>query len=347
MSNLLLSKPELPAGFIDVSVGEPHVVREKLFEVFDCSVYEIPKIDHMYEYPSPVGYCPLVKLLEDKHGHPVIITNGAKQALGAVFYALSQMSKEYIAMKSPYWALIPPMVKMHGLEPTYCTDIPDPESGDPFLLLAPNNPDGQCGSSVELKELSDKYKDAGVPFIHDAAYYTHSYLPNGYKLEQLGDVQIHSISKSLGLSGLRLGYVVCPNTEFYKHILHYMEAMTVGVSIVSQIFLHDLLHRMHGYPTLVQAFEGRASVALEESKKLIKQVSSEILEVDSNIENIPGMFGWFKVGPKADFQKAKINFIDGALFGVPGYVRMNLAFNKETMEEIVKRLNGVLDLNVD
>jgi bifunctional pyridoxal-dependent enzyme with beta-cystathionase and maltose regulon repressor activities len=53
------------------------------------------------------------------------------------------------------------------------------------------------------------------------------------------------------------------------------------------------------------------------------------------------MFGWFKVGPKADFTKSKINFIDGALFGVPGMVRMNLAFSSDKMEEIVKRLNSV------
>lgn len=340
MSNILLAKPELPPGFIDVSVGEPHVVREKLMEVFDLSVYELPKVDHMFEYPAPQGYKPLVKLLEDKHGSPVIITNGAKQALGAVFYALARMGKEYVAMKSPYWALIPPLTQMHGLEPTY--GEPDVESEDPYLLLAPNNPDGQCAPSSELKQLANEYKNNNVPFIHDAAYYTHTYLPLGYKLEQLGDVQIYSFSKSLGLSGLRLGYVVCPNTEYYNHIKYYMETMTVGVSIVSQIFLHDLLHRMHGYPTLEQAFEGRASMALAESRKIIKQVNPEILEIDPDIENIPGMFGWFKVGPKADFVKSKVNFIDGALFGVPGMVRMNLAFNKETMEEIVTRLNSVI-----
>lgn len=68
----------------------------------------------------------------------------------------------------------------------------------------------------------------------------------------------------------------------------------------------------------------------------------EILEVDSNLENSAGMFGWFKVGPKADFSKYKINTIDGSLFGVPGMVRMNLAFSKDRMEEIVRRLNSVL-----
>lgn len=332
MSDILLAKPTLPPGWIDLSVGEPYVVREKLFEVFDCSLYELPQVAHMYEYPPPTGHQPLIKLLEDKHGAPVIITNGAKQALGATFYALKQMGKMHIGMRVPYWALIPPLVKMHGLSDMNAEEI----SGmDSYLCVAPNNPDGHVGN---LKDDAAAMKDRGIPFIHDAAYYTHTYMPNASKLEQVGDVQIHSISKSLGLSGLRLGYVVCPNTDFYSHIKYYMETMTVGVSIVSQMYLHDLLHRMHGYPTLVQAFEGRASMALDAAKKLIKEVPQDILEIPPDFETTPGMFGWFKVGPRADFAAAKVNLIDGALFGAPGMVRLNLAVNYDVLKEVVNRL---------
>lgn len=332
MSDILLAKPTLPPGWIDLSVGEPDVVREKLFEVFDLSLYELPNVDHMYEYPPPTGYGPLVKILEDKHGAPVIITNGAKQALGATFYALKQLGKMNIGMRVPYWALIPPLVKIHGLSDVNAEEI----SGmDSYLCVAPNNPDGHVG---DLKGSAAAMKDRGIPFIHDAAYYTHTYMPNTGRLDQVGDVQIHSISKSLGLSGLRLGYVVCPNTDFYTHIKYYMETMTVGVSIVSQIYLNDLLHRMHGYPTLIQSFEGKSSLALDAAKKLIKEVPQDILEVPVDFENTPGMFGWFKVGPRADFTAAKINVIDGSLFGTPGMVRLNLAINYDLLKEVINRL---------
>ena len=140
----------------------------------------------------------------------------------------------------------------------------------------------------------------------------------------------------LGLSGLRVGYAVCPNKEFHKLIRQYMEAMTVGVSLPSQMFAYDLMNQMRGYPTTVEKFENIAFASLEESKKIIRQVNPEILEVPNDIV---GMFGWFKVGAKADFQKAKINTIDGALFGKPGFIRMNLAFNPNIMHDIVKRLN--------
>lgn len=345
MSDILLAAPNLPPDFIDVSVGEPHLVRDNLIKIFQLE--EELKLGHLkvqdLTYPTPTGYQPLVKFLEAKHGAPVIITNGAKQALGASFYALKQLGHEYVAMRSPHWALIPPLATMHGLESVF--DEPNVESEDPFLLLAPNNPDGVCDTANQLKELSKAYKEANVPFIHDAAYYTHIYLPDTHTLPKIGDIQIYSISKMLGLSGLRIGYAVCHNPVYYKLIQQYMEAMTVGVSISSQTFLYDLLYRrMNSYPTLVQKFEGVCSLELEENKKLCLQIDPEILEVPKDIVNNPGMFGWFKTGPKADFQKAKVNVIDGTPFGMPGFIRMNLAFEKSKMEEIIKRINSVKEI---
>lgn len=341
MTDILLAKPKLPPDWIDVSVGEPHLVRDNLIKVFQLEG-EL-KLGHLkvedLVYPSPTGYQPLVRHLEEKHGAPVIITNGAKQALGACFYALRRLGKEYVAMRNPHWCLIPPLARMHELEPTF--GDPDAESSDPYLLLAPNNPDGFCLSPEELKALSDEYAEAGVPLIHDAAYYTHIYLPETHTLPKMGDVQIYSISKMLGLSGLRLGYAVCHNLEYYKLIQEYMEAMTVGVSISSQTWLYDLLdRRMRSFPTLVQRFEGTCSMELEANKKLCLQIDSEVLEVPANVAEVPGMFGWFKTGPKFSAEKSKINFVDGALFGMPGMVRMNLAFEHARMQEVVTRLNS-------
>ena len=336
MSEILLAKPVLPPGFIDLSVGEPHVVRDILFEIFDMSQYQLPQVSHMWEYPASTGYRPLIKLLEDKHQAPVLVTNGAKQALGASFYALQKMGKRTVGMRNPYWALIPPLVKMHGLEP-----ITDNTPAEAQLLLLPNNPDGFCPPLYYIKEYAEVCKASGMPLIHDAAYYTKTYLPPKYPIENIGDVQIYSISKMLGLSGLRLGYVVCHNKEMYKHIQDYIENMTVGVSIVSQMFLTELVSRMVAYPTLTNKFYGLSWQALQDNKKALKQINPEVLEIPDNVEDIAGMFGWFKVGPKANFAGSKINVIKGDLFGGPGMVRINLAFHAELMQEIINRLNAI------
>lgn len=310
-------------------------MREILLKHFSLDSFPQDHPHNVWEYPAPTGYQPLVDMLQEKYGHPVIITNGAKQALGACFYALKKMGKQTLGMMEPYWALIPPLVEMHGLTPALGAH---PYHIDAYLALAPNNPNGAF-PYLECLEATCKSKD--IPLIHDAAYYTHVYLPFSTELKVYGDVQIYSISKMFGLSGLRLGYVVCPNLEYYKLIQQYMEAMTVGVSITSQIFLHDLMLRMKEDPESFQKFEEEAHEALDTSKRILLQVDPDILMVTPQMVNINGMFGWLRVGPKANFQKSKINFIDGALFGGPGMVRMNLAFNQEKMETIVNRLNSV------
>lgn len=336
MSEILLAKPKLPEGWIDVSVGEPHIVREILLETFPDATdlsEGFPVVDRMHEYPSPAGYQPLVEFLTAKHGAPVVITNGAKQALGASFYALKKMGRGVMGMRTPYWALIPPLANMHGVQ---CVDLHN-NHWDGCLCLSPNNPDGYV---EDLRVLHRECRRQNKPLIHDAAYYTHSYLPTHHDLTAHGDVRIYSISKMLGLSGLRLGYAVCPNPEFHRYIQEYMEAMTVGVSILPQIFLNGLMRTMDYQPALTRDFESMSFEELRQNKDMMTQVDPEVLEVPLDYQFTPGMFGWFKMGPKCDFTKARINAIDGALFGAPGMVRMNLAFDSRRMTEIVERLNS-------
>lgn len=329
---MLLAKCNLPNDYIDAGIGEAHVVRDALLSIFDVSACDLPNNKNIFEYQEPQGYKPLVQLLEEKHQAPVIIVNGAKQGLGACMFALKQLGKSNLVLPRPWWCLIPPLMEMHGIN-----HVEDNSNADSYLCVAPNNP---CGNMPDLKILSESMKERDIPLIHDGAYYSHTYLPQSYKLDSFGDAQIYSISKLYGLSSLRLGYVTCSNTELYKLISHYVEAMTVGVSIVSQIFLYNLLNTMRGYPTLTEKFEQLSYAAIRENKLLIKEVDSSILEVPNNIEDINGMFGFFKTTQKFDFNKAKINVIDGKYFGSSGYVRINLALPKDQIQEIVRRLNN-------
>lgn len=341
MTDILLSKPELPNDYIDCSVGEPYIIREKLSRYFDLSFLGLYSPSRWMEYPRSVGQKDLVSLLEEKYNAPVIITNGAKQALGACFYALKKMGKNSVAMRSPYWALVPPLATMHGLDSVFLeSDNAVLDTVESYLCLAPNNPDGFVPTN--LAEMSNFYKDRNIPFIHDAAYYTHSYLSREWNLIPTGDVQVYSVSKMFGISGLRLGFAVCHNSEFYSHIRDYMEAMTVGVSSLPQTYLYKLIYAMKQDQKATIQFEDDCFSSLQKTKKLLSQISPEVLEIPSNVETLNGMFGWFKVGPKADFKKSKINFVTGNHFGMPGMVRMNLAFDEKIMQEIVNRLNGAL-----
>ena len=333
MTDILLAKPNLPHQWLDWSVGEAHVVKEALFKTFDIKssylVHLLP--NKKSEYPPPAGYEPLVKLLEDKYQAPVIITNGAKQALGATFYALNKMGIAKLGMRTPYWALIPPIANAHGLQ------IAD--KYDAYLAILPNNPDGFMFDYDYAKYLSDYHKELGIPFIHDAAYYTPIYLPEGFNLGPLGDLQIYSMSKMYGLSGIRVGYVVCTNRDYYCRIKEYIEMMTVGVSTVSQDIAYSLLRELWGNPDGERTFVSEAKKQLYVAKALCKTIRKDILDVPEDVVNIPGIFGWFSKGPNCDFERAKIHTVSGKLFGDESMVRLNLGLPTDILIEAIERLN--------
>lgn len=89
-------------------------------------------------------------------------------------------------------------------------------SPDAFILCHPNNPDGFSLTPDQLGELVALAKRIGMIIIHDSAYSsfitdeeTYSSL---YSVEGACDVviEIASLSKSHGFSGLRLGWVCLP-----------------------------------------------------------------------------------------------------------------------------------------
>lgn len=344
MSNLekfqnstLLAKPVLPPDFIDVATGEPFLVRESFHQYFPTTQIQLKHYSSLWEYQKPNGLNKLVNLLEEKHQAPVIVTNGAKQGLSACFHALKVSGIKSIGTTTPFWALLPPLIKHHGLEFKQVVQPYIHCDSDSFLLVAPNNPDGHFPNKVLLNSITSTLKEKNIPIIHDAAYYTPVYAPIS-KPEPIGDMQVFSISKMLGLSGLRLGYIVCHNSSYYNAIMDYVEMSTVGVSVASQLYLTDILEDFKNQPEQVVKFEKQAQQQLAYNRNLTDNIDPMVLKKVSKFEN--GMFGWFEKGAKADFEKAKLRVIEGEPFGVPGMVRISLGLRPEIFREVILRLNS-------
>lgn len=338
MGDILLAIKGVDSGTIDLTVGEPHTIKKALFENFDISKFQVSGSElNFWEYQKPNGYGPLVAFLEKKHNAPVVITNGAKNGLAAYFYACIKMGIKRIGMKLPYWVLIPPLAKELGCESVFC----EPEefnSYDSYLLLAPNNPDGQCASSKELLDIANQAKNMGKIFAHDAAYYTHSYLPQDYELLDIGDVQIFSGSKMFGLSSIRVGYVVCRNKEMCEHIMHYMETFSVGVSSLSQKIFLKILEHFELNTDKKLSFEQSCRDSIKRSRDIISGVNKNVIELPDGFLDAPGMFGWVKVINKQALIDSKINVLDGSLFGKDGYARLNLSFGEDVWIDFIERL---------
>lgn len=348
MSDILLAKPVLDKEWTDWSVGEGTLIRRNLFRYFPQltgpDILQLNKelsINDL-EYQNPAGYKPLVDFLEAKHKAPVVITNGAKQALAGVFYALKHKGHGAICLQPLHWALLPPLAKAQGLGCVFREPTDTTAQQMAYLLVSPGNPQPDTYTYADLKNIEEAFKKAKSPLIHDGAYYTKSYLPSNYELGPIGDVQIFSFSKMMGISAARCGYAVCYNEDFYKAMVEYVEMDTVGVSVFSQKFVHSALLEMEKAPDQQKAFEEANYKKLKEAKQLLKGISDKVLEVPKDIEEQNGMFAFVGLKNKGAFEKAKIHIVGGEHFGSKDKVRLNLAIGNENLKKCVEKLNEVV-----
>lgn len=330
MSDAKLQKVILDPDWIDMSFGEPKVVTNALYKQLNCvgTSFKMPEMKDIrnWEYPPASGKPELVKLLEDRHEARVIITSGGKQALDSALRALYQHGARHIHYDIPYYPANPGFISSAGLLGV------EQSQADCFLITSPNNPDGKNYSNVELLNFASLR-----PTVHDAAYYTDIYLPDGQIPIDIGDMQVFSISKMYGLSGLRVGYVVLHNDKYYDCIRDHIETTTAGVSTVSQDIVKNVELFFKERPDALRQFNQESRKAIVEARAILSNLDSDVLELVNSDAN--SMFAWFKKGSLLDNKAAKVHILDGSIFGQPGMMRMNIALPVSIVKEAVERLN--------
>jgi aspartate/methionine/tyrosine aminotransferase len=335
-----LIRKTLAPDVIDLCVGEAHLIRKALVETFPLELFTLRDVDVHCDYQQPEGYPPLVELLEARHGAPVVITSGAKQGLAACFYAAKCMGVTGVTMRAPYWSQMPAAVEIMGLTPVFDDE---PERGCAHLLVSPNNPDGYITSPEHARLMRSRCAAFGVPLIHDAAYHTPTYTNDAVRtdpLPELSDTSVWSAAKMYGLSGLRVGWVACKDPAFKQHVCEYVEATTVGVSLLSQKVIHHIITYDARASQARERFHQRARNLLANARATVAGIDPGVLDT-SGVTQSNGMFGWFKVGPKFDADRARIHVAPGVAFGYPDRVRLNIAVEPELLREAVKRLNAL------
>lgn len=322
--DFLFAKSKLPKDTIDLGIGESHLLREAVLNAYDLKhiSFNSPNI---FEYAPPYGYDPLVEMLESIYGGKIIITTGAKNALSGAFYAMKKDNREGIYYTTPYWSSIPSLISREGLN----RSILRSDAGC-VLTVAPNNPSGEFDLTTNIEQL---------PIIHDAAYYTHSYLPKEIELKKFGDIQIFSVAKMYGLSGLRLGIIRVNNEKYYDSLVKFVEATTAGVSTASQNILMKIVELEEGNPSIREDYEEYIHTAITNNRKyVISNLDPDYFAIDNTYQENIGMFAWIKSKIK-DFSSAGVNVMPGDCFGDPNFFRMNLSVSLDKIIKAVNKMN--------
>lgn len=215
---------------------------------------------------------------------------------------------------------------------------------DAMILCSPNNPTGIAFSREELQKWVDWAIDTDTILLFDGAYESFINCPNTpcsiYEIEgaKYVAIELRSFSKSLGFSGLRLGYFTVPkeirggSTLFFAHKL--MIVRTNGVSYVIQ---------QAGIAAL--STEGLAEIArlsahyMKMTKKLKDFLTSKGHPITGGIA-APYLL-WECTGcSKENFLTMLQNHhtitVPGLGFGVDGFLRLSGFINEQIFEKVVR-----------
>lgn len=191
-----------------------------------------------FKYTHPFGSQDLMEALIEKLArdndietdlNSLQITCGATQALCSVTQTLMDPGDELIVL-CPHWPLIRGIVETIGgkvVDAPYTESIDDPETilsplvtdkTRAIYLANPNNPDGQILNGEKARRLYQYAKKKNLFLISDEAY-DHLVYDQNEKTslasldrgeERPRVISVFTFSKSFGMAGMRVGYVVGP-----------------------------------------------------------------------------------------------------------------------------------------
>ncbi len=163
-------------------------------------------------YPDPEA-TQLRELLAEHHqlsANRILVTNGSAEAFYLLAHHLSRHRSCKTLILTPSFAEYEDSCRLYGHELSFAPihewaaqDLYDQQS---VWLGYPNNPDGTVIAPAEIAAQSASYPHCR--FIIDCAYQelTEAAAPLDPPLEN--EVHIHSLTKSFGIPGIRLGYII-------------------------------------------------------------------------------------------------------------------------------------------
>lgn len=330
MNELKLAKQKLGPEWVDLSYGEPAVVTRALYETIHGQDLNLPTVHNFpqFQYQPGCGWQPLVDFLEAKYKAKVVVTNGARQGISAIAYALQKVGKREMHVPAPMWPSTISLIKDTGM------DVSSERSWlyQPIMVTSPNNPDG-----VETPTHDNKGFPHNSHVIHDAAYYTPIYSSQALNYK-FGNAQIFSYAKMYGLSGLRIGFVLVHDESLYPYVVEYMERSTSGVGITAQMTILEIEKLFETKPWLKMEFQDKARNALIVNRATISTIEKDLLEISPCTSN--SMFAWCKPGPALDWKKSLVFVSQGLMFGDPEKIRLNIAVEPKVLDEAIKRLRN-------
>jgi len=206
----------------------------------------------------------------------ILISNGGMSGLDLVFQTID-VEKVFVPVY--FWGSYFNILKIRNKEGDFYEDFVDLENNvekyakSAVIICDPNNPLGDKFDDHRLISLIRSLNVAGCTIIVDSPYRKIFY-NNDYFFEQLLPMEnviiVESFSKSLGLSGQRIGFIHSINTNLMIELSIRLMYATNGVNGFAQLLVERLFSTPEGR-TAIGEFKRKTTCDIQKNIKYLRE----------------------------------------------------------------------------
>lgn len=346
--NFGLGEPDLPT---------PLFLREEAARV---------TLEEQNGYTSHAGLPALREKIAASYPHlnldinQVCVTVGSQEAMTAAFLAIIEAGDE-VLLPNPSFPAYENCVKICEATPVYyrlpaetefAFDIEEfkkritPKT-KAAVVISPSNPTGKIFTENDLRQIADVLKDTGIYLISDEIYsdlYFTGEKPHSASEFYDQTIIVSGLSKSLSMTGWRVGWVASSQTEIVRASLVLHGFLTVCTSTISQ--KASLL----GWTVEAEKAKSDArEIYKRRGEFLVKLLKNELnLNATSPEGAFYTMLDVREIGDDLEvaekFLQNRVITVPGVAFGseAKGFLRLSFCNTEEKMNEGVRRMKETL-----
>ncbi len=337
--------------FLYLNRGINQVINIDLSEIIPSISFNSNSLQY---YPHSKGMLPLRKAINEEFFgkkasvENIYITSGGMNSLSLVFQTLDIAN---VYTHSFYWGAYTNALKIAGKQQLFYNDFEYLKenykdfNNSAIIICDPNNPTGSKANDEDLIEIIDLFSKQNTTVIWDGPYRRLFYDETDTLYQELlkynNVIITESFSKSIGLSGQRIGFMHSNNKAFNDEFAVRLLYSGNGINAFAQLLVEKILTTPEGKKA-ASDFKQETTEAIAENISLLKQ--KKLLPKEFYKEETP--VGIFVIVNKT-FEELKENKIGSVPLNyftkrtdidVEKYSRICVSVPKEKFQEFFRKL---------
>ncbi len=349
---------------INFGLGEPDLPTPQFLREAAARI----TLEEQNGYTSHAGLPALREKIAASYAHlnldanQVCVTVGSQEAMTAAFLALVDDGDE-VLIPNPSFPAYENCAKIAGGTPVFyrlpaekdfAFDIEEfkskiTEKTKVAVVISPSNPTGKIFTETDLRQIGEALKDTGIYLISDEIYSDLYFTENAPRsASEFYDktVIVSGLSKSLSMTGWRVGWLASSQTDVVKAALTLHGFLTVCTSAISQ-------------KAAVLGWTDEAERAKRDARAIYKKRGEFLIDLLGKELGLRGthpegafytMLDVRELGDDVEiaekFLANRVITVPGIAFGdeAKGFLRVSFCNPEEKMAEGVRRMKEALKL---